>query len=122
MNDEFKPLNNGEILSLNHQDIGRQLNLSSHGFADLQIKAEHFIEVITRRLNFTDTQGQSFFDKGINCEVIRFGASGWQKGRLRAKLVLEFSPDEPLIEEKTMTNEPESSQDGYSSNDEIEKI
>lgn len=98
MNDEFKQLNNGEILSLNHQDVGRQLNLSSHGFADLQIKVEHFTEVITRRLNFKDAQGQSLLDQGINCQVVKFGSPGWQKGRLRAKVVLEFCPDEPLIE------------------------
>ncbi|WP_313933783.1 MULTISPECIES: KGK domain-containing protein [unclassified Calothrix] len=58
----------------------------------------------------------------MNCEVIKFGSSGWQKGRLRAKIVLEFCPDEPLIEEKALTHEPESSQDGYLSNDEIEKF
>ncbi len=54
--------------------------------------------------------------------MIKFGSSGWQKGRLRAKIVLEFCPDEPLIEEKALTHEPESSQDGYLSNDEIEKF
>ncbi len=97
MNDEFNPVNNDEILSLNHQDIGRQLNLSSHGFADLQIKAENFVEVIKRRLIVKDSQGQSLFDKGINCQVIKLDAPGWQKGRLRARVVLEFCPDEPEL-------------------------
>ena len=38
MNNEFQPVNDGEIISLNHQDIGRYLNLPSNGFADIQIK------------------------------------------------------------------------------------
>ncbi len=111
MSNDFASINKGEILSLNHQDVGRQLNMASHGFTDLQIKAEQFTEVITRRLNITDTQGESLFDKGISCEVMRFGASGWQKGRLRARVILEFCPEEPPVEEKPITNEPESSLD-----------
>ena len=100
MNDKFESLNKAEILSLNHQDVGRSLNLASHGFSDLQIKAEQFQEVVTRRLNFTDAQGQTLFDKGISCEVMKFGAKDWQKGRLKARLILEFCPDEPPVEEK----------------------
>ncbi|MHC5939441.1 hypothetical protein [Nostoc sp.] len=76
MNNEFKQLKNGETLSLNHQDIGRHLNLSSHGFADLQMKVEHFTEVISRRVNLPGTQGQSLFDQGINCQVLKFGSPG----------------------------------------------
>lgn len=42
MNNEFQPVNDGEIISLNHQSIARHLNLSSNGFADVQIKSEQF--------------------------------------------------------------------------------
>jgi hypothetical protein len=31
--------------------------------------------------------------EGVDCEALRFGANGWQKGRIR--LCLEFCPDEP---------------------------
>ena len=33
-----------------------------------------------------------FSPEGIDCEALRFGANGWQKGRIR--LCLEFCPDE----------------------------
>ncbi len=107
MNDEFKPLINGEILSLNNQDVGRHLNLASNGFADVQIKAEQLAEVVKRRLNVKNAQGHSLFGKGIDCEVVKLDASGWQKGKLRAKVILEFCPNEPHIEEKLINNQPE---------------
>ena len=96
MNNEFQPVNDGEIISLNHQDIARHLNLQSNGFADVQIKSEQFAKVIRRRLNIKDAKGQSLFKEGISCEVFKSAAAGLQKGRLRARLILEFCPDEPI--------------------------
>ena len=107
MNNEFQPVNDGEIISLNHQDIGRHLNLPSNGFTDLQIKSEQFAKVIRRRLNIKDAKGQTLFKEGLSCEVFKSGATGLQKGKLRAKLVLEFCPDEPTVEESSII-EPES--------------
>ena len=114
MNNEFQPVNDGEIISLNHQEIGRYLNLPSNGFADVQIKSEQFAKVIKRKLNLKDAKGQTLFKEGISCEVFKSGATGLQKGRLRAKLILEFCPDEPI------SDSPELPQDKYFSNDEIE--
>lgn len=101
MNNEFKSINDGEIISVNYQEIGCYLNLKSNGFADVQIKSEQLAEVIKRKLNITDAKGQTLFKKGISCEVFKSGTAGLQKGRLRAKLVLEFCPDEPAVEEKS---------------------
>jgi len=98
MNDEFEPLNCGEILSVNYEPFGRQLNLSPNGFINVPLKAEQFTEVITKRLPVTDNQTQDLFNQGINCEVLKFGADGWQKGRLRAKVILEFCPESAPIE------------------------
>ena len=100
MDNEFKPLNKGEIISLNHQEIGRHLNLATNGFADVQIKAEQLEKLVTRRLNVKDSKGQTLFKEGITCETLMLSASGWQKGRLRAKLILEFCPDNLPVEEE----------------------
>jgi len=51
-----------------------------------------------------------WFDKGKDCEVLKISSKGWQKGKLRIKLALEFCPDEPEVEEKSVSNEPETSQ------------
>ena len=88
MSKEFQPVKDGEIISLNHQDLGRYLNLPSNGFADIQIKSEQFTKVIKRKLNLKDAQGQTLFKEGISCEVFKSGSTGLQKGKLKAKLVL----------------------------------
>ncbi len=105
MNDGFNPLTKGETLSLESQFIGRQLHLASNNFADLQIKGEQLIEVIKRKLDRSDNQGNKLFDQGVNCEALRFGAKGWQKGRLRARVILEFCLDEPEVEEMLTIND-----------------
>lgn len=36
-----------------------------------------------------------WFSEGKDCEILRIGGKGWEKGKLRIKLTLEFDPDEP---------------------------
>lgn len=57
--------------------------------------------LIKRKLNLKDAKGQTLFKEGISCEVFKSGSTGLQKGRLKAKLVLEFCLDEPTVEEKS---------------------
>jgi hypothetical protein len=40
-----------------------------------------------------------WFREGKDCEILRIGSNGWQKGKLRIKVSLEFCPDEPEVEE-----------------------
>jgi hypothetical protein len=47
---------------------------------------------------------QIWFGEGKDCEILRIGANGWQKGKLRIKVSMEFCPDEPEVEE-TVANE-----------------
>ncbi|WP_041233692.1 KGK domain-containing protein [Cylindrospermum stagnale] len=49
-----------------------------------------------------------FFKEGIECEILKFNSEGWQKGKFRIKVSIEFCPDEPEIEETTEIKEPES--------------
>ncbi len=39
------------------------------------------------------------FDEGIECEVLDTNFTEWKKGKFRAKLVLEFIPDEPEVKQ-----------------------
>ena len=41
------------------------------------------------------SSGYSWFDKGKECEILRAGSSGWQKGKIKINVTLEFIPDEP---------------------------
>lgn len=40
-----------------------------------------------------------WFDEGVDCEVLKLYSKGWQKGKIRIKVSLEFCPDEPEIQE-----------------------
>lgn len=42
---------------------------------------------------------EKWFTDGVDCEILKLGAEGWQKGKVRIKLKvsLEFCPDEPEI-------------------------
>jgi len=40
-----------------------------------------------------------WFNADVNCETLKIGAKGWQKGKFRIKITLEFCPDEPEITE-----------------------
>lgn len=37
--------------------------------------------------------------EGKNCEILKIGSKGWQKGKFRVKISLEFEPEEPEIKE-----------------------
>ncbi|MEG4851954.1 KGK domain-containing protein [Microcoleus sp. B5-D4] len=63
-----------------------------------------------------DTRQQRFsynnwFGQGIDCEILRVGAQGWKKGKIKVKLnvTIEFCPDEPEVEQTPENNESETS-------------
>ena len=51
-----------------------------------------------------------FNDDGVDANVLRIGSQGWKKGKIKLKVVLEFCPDEPEIEEITQSNDAEINQ------------
>ena len=40
-----------------------------------------------------------WFQQGEQCEILRAGSQGWQKGKIKINVTLEFIPDE--VEEKS---------------------
>lgn len=38
---------------------------------------------------------QKWFSEGIDCEILKVGSTGWKKGKVRLKVILEFIADEP---------------------------
>ncbi|HEY9853496.1 MAG TPA: KGK domain-containing protein [Leptolyngbyaceae cyanobacterium] len=39
------------------------------------------------------------FEQGLDAEILRIGAKGWEKGKLKIKVTLEFEPDETEIKQ-----------------------
>jgi hypothetical protein len=90
MIDRFESLENGEVISVQHDT---QV-LSGHrtfrvGELNDAIKS-HLASSIS---GWSEDKNGWFSTQGIDCEALRFGSNGWQKGRIR--LCLEFCPDEP---------------------------
>jgi hypothetical protein len=90
MNDRFESLESGEVISVQHDT---QV-LSGHrtfrvGELNDAIKS-HLESSIS---GWSEDKNGWFNAQGIECEALRFGSNGWQKGRIR--LCLEFCPDEP---------------------------
>ncbi|MGI8505169.1 MAG: KGK domain-containing protein [Hassallia sp.] len=54
------------------------------------------------------THTKDWLGDGIDCEILKIGAKGWQKGKIKIRVNVEFCPDEPEIEEALEITEPES--------------
>ncbi|BAZ06826.1 KGK domain-containing protein [Calothrix sp. NIES-3974] len=39
------------------------------------------------------------FDSGIECELLQTDGGGWQKGKIKINITLEFIPDQPDVTE-----------------------
>lgn len=85
MNNRFEALNGDDVVSVNPETF-ENLDISHtsrvvHLLAALQ---EYFYHATNEAILFT---------KGIDCEVLRLGVKGWQKGKVRINL--EFCPSKP---------------------------
>jgi KGK domain len=70
------------------------------------------LQINTRKYNpqLRCNEEQKWFGDGIDCEALKIGAKGWQKGKVKIRVTLEFCPDEPEVEEIPENNESETSQ------------
>jgi KGK domain len=90
MQDRFESLESGEVISVQHDT---QV-LSGHRtfrVGELNDSIESYLK--SAIANWNEEHNGWLNPQGIECEALRFGSQGWQKGRIR--LCLEFCPDEP---------------------------
>jgi hypothetical protein len=66
--------------------------------------------------NSVRTATWKWFKQGIECETLKISSQGWQKGKIKLKVCLEFIPDEP---ESSQTDELEESVENKSVLDDI---
>jgi hypothetical protein len=99
MQSKFESISDDEIVSIQYEPVGRELSLNYNNFNSMQLKIQDFFEIIKRKLSVPDTTKSNLLNDGVNCQVLRFGSQGWQKGKLRIKVAIEFCPDEPEISE-----------------------
>jgi hypothetical protein len=90
MSDRFESLESGEVISVQHDT---QV-LSGHRTFRVGELSEAIESHLKQAIeNWNEEKNGWFSPQGIDCEALRFGSNGWQKGRIR--LCLEFCPDEP---------------------------
>lgn len=112
MNQKFEPLDNGEVLSV---DASAQLLIGHRTF-----RVGEFAEALRSQLEYglggssgwTEEKDGWFSENGIECEVLKFGNVGWQKGKVRIKL--EFRAEEPNSPAKLAPNYPIEDEDDFS--------
>lgn len=84
MNSEFEPLNHSDVVSTNF-DTFSNFEMSN------TFKVVELLEVIKAYSN-VDGNESALFSEGLDCEVLKPGAKGWQKGKVR--ISLQFCPDQ----------------------------
>jgi hypothetical protein len=75
--------------------VGKFRDLVKFAFNDPNQISDKIFELL--RGNGVYINPKDAFGNGLNGEVLKIGAKGWQKGKLRIKVSLEFYPDEPEI-------------------------
>lgn len=54
-----------------------------------------------------------WFDDGVKCELLNIGAQGWQKGKIKVRVIVEFLPEDSAqsatpTSDKQQNSQPES--------------
>ncbi len=101
MKDRFESLESGEVVSIQH-DKQVLIGHSTFRVGELNDAIKKQLE---SAIDGWNEEKSAWFDqKGIECEALRFGSAGWQKGRIR--LCLQFCPDEPSQMAETTIGQP----------------
>lgn len=94
MANRFEALKRNEVISLDSESF-RNLQVSS------TLKVPELVEAVKKYVG-SDVTEATLFDEGMECEVLKLGASNWQKGKVR--FTIEFCPSEPEVAEKLVDN------------------
>ena len=60
-------------------------------------KVSQFLDESKRILVGKYSKEDVWLVEGIDCEILQLGAKKWQKGKVRLKINLEFSAEEPEV-------------------------
>ncbi len=99
MTDHFEPLESGEVISV---PADTQILIGHSTFRVGELNEAIKQQLASAIDGWKEEKSQWFSSAGIDCEALRFGSNGWQKGRIR--LCLEFSPDEPKLAAESVGN------------------
>lgn len=83
-----------DVISLNSEKL---INISKLQQAVYQSFNVYGIPTIGDRISsvLQIKNSKIWFKEGEECEILRAGSKGWQKGKVKINVTLEFIPDEP---------------------------
>ena len=90
MQDRFESLESGEVISVQND---AQVLSGHRTFRVGELNESLESHLKSAIANWNEAHNSWFQPEGVECEALRFGSQGWQKGRIR--LSLEFCPDQP---------------------------
>jgi hypothetical protein len=124
MSNQFDPLDPDEVVVVkeNYQKI--LIGQPTFRPRELSQKA---IQILSIHDEFSANTGWNrnqlpWVTEGVNAKVLRYGAKTWQEGKVRMRIVVEFCPDEPEVEEIAVLQEAESLSEPHSPLDEIRRM
>lgn len=108
MSNNFERLQSDEVLSV--EDSWR-IVINHPTF-----KTQELIQALLALLKNSDAVFQAgnpaikmgWSHQGVPAQVLRYGANGWQKGKVR--ISVEFCPDEPEVKKISTPKQPETSE------------
>ena len=107
-NNSFFPNHGDDVVvsfsSFTHK-IGKFKSALTNVFRDNNDVANTISQNLRSTLGTLDC---TWFDKGIDCELLGPGYQSWQKGKLRIKITVAFEPDEPFVTQIMASNQTES--------------
>ena len=99
MTDRFESLENGEVISV-QQETQVISGYKTFKVAEINDAIRGHLEKAIADWN--EHNNDWFSSQGIDCEALRFGSNGWEKGRIR--VCLEFCPDRPNPTDRSITS------------------
>lgn len=102
LNSYLQKCNENDVLSFGGNDMikfGQFNRVLENSFSPSAPKYSKVTTAINEHFKSSgakiDYAGDVIAPNGIHCEILRIGSKGWQKGRIRVKVTLEFIPDDP---------------------------
>ncbi|EGK87989.1 hypothetical protein D0A34_24580 [Microcoleus vaginatus PCC 9802] len=109
--ERFIELDDEEVLWLvnDWESVNKDLGVNSY-FKYPIISSGQFQTYLKNSISLVQQIKDVLFNEGIAGKVLRFGSQGWQKGKIRVKICVEFCPEEPEAEQTPEKNESETPQ------------
>ena len=108
LNQFLQKCNSKDVISFGHENWLSVERIRSTISQALHNNVSNYMtKYILEILNFNNNQKnygiiQSLFFQGTECEILKAGSQGWQKGKLKINVTLEFIPDEPEVEQSLL--------------------